>query len=232
MDKKTLLLYARTYEHRQRVQESLHIIRTALKKCDKWYVAFSGGKDATALFFLIENNFPNVVDLHFGDDELIFPETRDYIFLIKNTFGERFFESKMNVRHGDYFEAFKDDNEALKKVPNYWSGCFLGLRAEENTIRKNLLKFKGKWAYELKNGKFNCNPIIKWKVRDVWAYILSNKIPYNKTYDMQAEAGIKDLHLQRVIPFGYRKSLDILRRTYPSLYNEWLIKYPQAGLLT
>jgi 3'-phosphoadenosine 5'-phosphosulfate sulfotransferase (PAPS reductase)/FAD synthetase len=232
MDRKTLLLYSKTLEHKYKVQESLNIIKNALKKCDKWYVAFSGGKDATALFYLIENNFPNIVDLHFGNDELIFPETIDYIELIKNTFGYRFFESKMNVKHGDYFEAFSGDSDAIKKVPNNWDGCFMGLRAEENTIRKNLLKRKGKWAYYLKNGNWHCHPLLKWKVQDVWAYIYSNNIPYNKTYDIQLKSGIKDLQLQRVIPFGYRKSLDILRKAYPSLYNEWLIKFPQAGLMT
>lgn len=232
MDKKTLLLYSRTYEHKFKVQESLNILKNAFKKCNNWYVAFSGGKDATALFFLIENNFPNIVDLHFGDDELIFPETREYIETIKKTFGNRFYHSKMNVKHGDYFEAFKNDNDALKKAPNLWDGCFMGLRAQENTIRKNLLKRKGIWAYQLKNEKWHCNPIIKWNVNDVWAYIYSNNIPYNTTYDIQLKSGIKDLNLQRVIPFGYRKSLDILRKSYPNLYNEWLIKYPQAGLMT
>lgn len=232
MNRRTLTLYARTYEHRSKVKESENIIRNAFSKISVWYVAFSGGKDATVVLDLVEKFGCGNVELHFGDDDLIFPETREYLSRISDKCGNRLHSTKIRTSHGDYFTAFENDSSASETVPNLWEGCFMGLRAQENTIRRNLLKYKGKWAYKVKSGMWHCNPIIKWTSMDVWAYIYSNNIDYNKSYDIQRNSGIKDINLQRVIPFGYRKSLDILRMAYPSLYNEWLIKHPKVGLNT
>ena len=32
-----------------------------------------------------------------------------------------------------------------------------------------------------------CYPILNWTYVDVWAYIISNNLPYHSTYDLQGE---------------------------------------------
>jgi 3'-phosphoadenosine 5'-phosphosulfate sulfotransferase (PAPS reductase)/FAD synthetase len=81
---------------------------------------------------------------------------------------------------------------------------------------------------------WHCNPIHQWSWKDVWAYIYSNEVDYNRAYDRLDEIGVEPEHqrigplaVERVLSFG---QLVILKRGWPDLYNKFCDKYPEARL--
>jgi 3'-phosphoadenosine 5'-phosphosulfate sulfotransferase (PAPS reductase)/FAD synthetase len=111
------------------------------------------------------------------------------------------------------------------------AGAFLGLRADESAIRRMNLRMRGTLC-ELRNGLWHCCPVANWAVLDIWAYILSRKIDYNRAYDRMESLGI-DLDRQRIAEFSIERvtqygTLAILKRGWPGLWNEYAGAHPEA----
>lgn len=61
----------------------------------------------------------------------------------------------------------------------------LGLRASERGPRERLLRARGP-TYQLLSGTWKTNPLAWWTTQDVWAYIVSRDLPYNRRiYDAE-----------------------------------------------
>jgi len=70
-----------------------------------------------------------------------------------------------------------------------------------------------------------------WSTLDIWAYIFSRNLPYNHAYNKMDEMGI-DLERQRIGPFAVERvlgygQLQILKRGWPDLYNQFVAQYPE-----
>lgn len=218
MWKQQMLEYSETDVHKKRVSVSKQVIQEALSKCDNPYVSISGGKDSTVVHALCPSELRRV----HHDDEFCLFVTRQYLSTIPNLI-----TLKTESTHTDWFVTNAGDND----LDNfYFDGCFLGLRAEENSYRRKHLANYG-LIYESK-GRIFCNPIAWWKTEDVWAHLLSNNIRYNSAYDIMRSKGIKP-ERQRIGPFandravGYGQ-LQILKRCFPHDFNIFCAKYPKA----
>lgn len=213
-----MLEYAETDIHKKRVSVSKQVIQEAIEKTSNPYVSISGGKDSTVVHALCP---PDIRRIH-HDDEFCLSVTNQYLKSISHLI-----ILKTEAKHTDWFVTNKGEND-LSKLD--FDCCFLGLRAQENSYRRKHLANYG-LIYESK-GKIFCNPISWWKIEDVWAFLLSNEIPYNAAYDIMHENGVSP-DRQRIGPFandravGYGQ-LQILKKCFPSDFNRFCSKYPKA----
>lgn len=220
-------LHAKTNSYQSRLRVARRIVKKAMAIDTDWYVAFSGGKDSTVVAALAaeqKNNIP----LIWSDDEWWLPETEEYMSRIANLHHIR-----TNTCHAEWFHVSGD----WDGIPEYakskgLDGCFLGLRQEESNRRRVYLRTYGPLHYANNNHQWQCNPIHDWIWLDVWAYIYSNDLDYNRAYDRLDEIGVEPKN-QRIGPFAVDRALRygqlaILKKGWPDVYNKFAARYPEA----
>jgi phosphoadenosine phosphosulfate reductase len=69
--------------------------------------------------------------------------------------------------------------EPLKRAFAGLDAWICGLRREQSVTRKDLKLVE----WDENNGLIKVNPLIDWTEAELWAYIRSNHIPYNKLHD-------------------------------------------------
>ena len=143
-------------------------------------------------------------------------------------------ETIKTISGGDSTDYSKLTAKKLKELAKEkgLDGVFLGLRAEENKQRKIFLRKYSSLYFVQQKQIWYCNPIAWWSVYDVWAYILSNQIDYNKAYDKLSEINIA-IDKQRIGPFANERALGygqlaILKIGWPEEYQRFQEKYPEA----
>jgi 3'-phosphoadenosine 5'-phosphosulfate sulfotransferase (PAPS reductase)/FAD synthetase len=232
-------LHAKTKEYRSRVDRARRIIDRAREACPTWYVAFSGGKDSSCVLHLVRSVAPDTTAVT-SVRQWDLPETEELLAATPNlhriTYDgytgkewARRWESReqLMARHPDARWLAVDEIQSRGTKER---GVFLGLRAEEAGYRKLHLRALGTLYDCEKTGKWHCNPIAWWSVRDVWAYIAENDVPYNRAYDVMQEMGIA-ADAQRIGPFDYALNagaLAILKRGWPEYFNRIAAQHPEA----
>lgn len=229
------LLHSKSKIFAIRVEQARQIIKNALQKIKSPYVAFSGGKDSTVVYSLVREYISDISAI-WSDDEWFLPETFEYIQRLQQS-GLNVQQIRTNAIHTEWFRV-KGDWDG---IPDYarchnFDGVFLGLRQEESAIRRVHLRTLGSLFYAKKDGFWHCNPIHNWTWQDVWAYILSKGIDYNKAYDKLEEMGIDPKH-QRIGPFAVERVLGhgqivILKRGWIDLYNQFAAEHPEVKIYT
>ena len=234
IDRKSFILHSRSKTFQKRVGQSIGIIEKALTAKQKWYVAFSGGKDSTVVLNLVLKLLPDSF-IFWSDEEFFLPETGEYIQRLKKN-GLNIRQCNGEIKPTEWFTSNKDKQgtgkTALAKSLNL-GGVFLGLRAEENGYRKIFLRKYSPLYFAENRDIWLCNPIAWWTVRDVWTYIISNELDYNKAYDKLSDLGLT-LDRQRIGPYATEKVLGygqlvILKMGWPEEYHRFVKKFPQAS---
>lgn len=225
-----VLLYARMPEHRYKVAQAERIVREMLARVQAPYAAYSTGKDSQVVLDLVRHAAPDVPAIY-GDDEWKLPETDAMLDSTLNLV-----RIPMRVRHAEWFTAH-EDSDLPDPTPTWaanmgYDGCFLGLRMDENAKRRLLVRARGATFYNERRRIWTCCPIAAWSVRDVWAYLLSRRLPYNAAYDVLERLGIP-LAQQRIGPFAVERvlgcgQLAILKRGWPDLFNRFAAAHPEA----
>lgn len=246
LERAGLLAHARTAAFERKVEQATTIIRRWLTQCLNPYVAFSGGKDSTVCLHLVRAFRPDTIALYWHD-EWTLPETDD---LVAATPLLR--EIAATVEHASWFTAWEDgpdslpanvewvereksDGEGIWKLG--YDGACIGLRADENSSRKVHIRAHGANLYAKKNRQWQCYPLAWWRDEDVWAYIVSRDLAYNRAYDRLAELGVPRRG-RRIGPLAvesrgphdplHRGQLAILKQGWPDLYNRFAARYPAA----
>lgn len=224
--RRPFLLHAQTGEHSARVRRAQKIVAEALIMPRQGYVALSGGKDSTVVLSLVREQAPETPAV-FSDDEWWLPETEEYLRGVEGLHWIR-----TNATHAAWFKTDGD----YDGIPDYaarqgWSMVFLGLRAEESAQRRAYLCKYGT-AHINKAGAALINPIAWWTTQDVWAYILSHGLLYNRAYDRLRGLGLEPCR-QRIGPFATERALGygqlaILKRGWPELYNRFAAAHPEV----
>lgn len=108
----------------------------------------------------------------------------------------------------------------------------IGLREEESSGRKKRGQVFGD-IFQKKDGYHYCYPISKWKVEDIWCYIMSRELPYNKAYEVLLRLGVplKDQRVgcyfgsagNTIGRFVYLKYLDI------GQWNRYIKDFPKLA---
>lgn len=185
--KEALRKWAEMEEHKTRVKEAQNTIRQALCECKKPYVAFSGGKDSTCVLHLVLQQCPAVTVFHWDYGPYLMPrEIERETLEIARRLGtkELVIETSPQYRSrqdtGIWYKEFfgRVTKDLLEKGHDL---VFVGIRKEESVSRRLRIQ-AGRSLTRIKE----CWPIQNWSWKDVWAYLLSNNVPYHSVYDKYA----------------------------------------------
>ncbi len=187
------ILHSKTREFWENVEEAKLLIEDAFKKFPKWHLAYSGGKDSTAVLGLLwEMGLNDKVELFNICDDRAFSFHIPYLKMMAERYA-----FKLDLRNlGDTLEKdFRLDEasswqlkdlakyiDEIRDKKNQSSGVFMGLRAEESKKRKFLWSQTLGVADKNKKGLWYCNPIMRWSANDVFAFLLTRKIPIIDVY--------------------------------------------------
>jgi 3'-phosphoadenosine 5'-phosphosulfate sulfotransferase (PAPS reductase)/FAD synthetase len=188
--RKTFAAWAKTEAHQHAVAEARRVIAEALAQSKKPMVSFSGGKDSTAMLHLVLQQKPDVTVWHWDYGPAFVPrEVQAEIENLARRLGVtqlridtssiywRDWRKAKNVFYRVYFGFV-----APRLLQEGYDCVFVGIRAEESVKRKlrisarrSLTAIREAW------------PLASWQWLDVWAYLVSNNVPYLSLYDSRAE---------------------------------------------
>jgi len=182
----TFILWSETDGYKEKVREAKDIIDKALKRYTNPYVAYSGGKDSLCLLHLVlqEQNDIDVWHWDYGDALIPRSIEREIIKNARQIGAENIVIRKRgNNKHAreNYKFGYRHFFVSLNKLKKErrWNLGFIGIRKEESLRRKR------EYSHFFDNQ--NCYPILNFSWKDVWAYIVSNNLPYPSIYDRYAE---------------------------------------------
>lgn len=188
--RRCFLAHSETPEYRRALREAEETIASALARAQKPYVAFSGGKDSTALLHLVLQQQPDVMVLHwdYGRHFMPWPLEREvrrnarllgarHLRIESSPLYERLGRQAYNI-WGKVFLG----QVAPALAREGYDLAFVGLRAEESWARRARIR-RQRYLSAIPE----CWPLASWTWLDVWAYIISNKLPYPSYYDQVGE---------------------------------------------
>lgn len=255
---------------RTAISGKINVLESAKKRIsyifdnyDNIQLAFSGGKDSTALFHLINaeakkrnRNFY----LFFLDQEAEYQGTIDMvhwamsqpnviplwyqvpIFMTNACSSEQLFlwawgEGEKWVREKDqlsiheikckypkrFYKFVLWANMQMKKLAGK-SITILGLRAEESPSRRFVMFGEDKDLFWIrkKHEPHKAYPIIDWSFTDVWKFLTSNNLKYNKVYDLMYMKGIplRQMRVSNLIHEKAYRCLTELQELEPETYDK------------
>lgn len=226
-------------------------------------LSFSGGKDSTVLFHLLNEEAKKrnrKFILYFQDQEAEYQATIDFvewamsqpnviplwyqvpIFMTNAASHQQLFlwawgEGEEWVREKNANAIHFIENKYPKRFHkfNLWVGqnlrklegksiSLIGLRAEESPDRRFVLFGENSELFWLrrKNEPHRAYPIIDWRYKDVWKYLIEGNFKYNKIYDKMYMLG-HDIRTMRVSNLVHEKAfrcLTDLQELEPETYNK------------
>jgi len=242
---KEFMLNAELDSYLRNVERSIEYIHKAFEITSDWYVAWSGGKDSTALAHLVTRLYPET-EIWSEKDDCDFPGEYEYVkmvgekynFNLKITFCDSLWQAiqdqKIDICEDLHSRgtAFSDQffySEVAKQEARH-DGCFLGLRDQESRGRR-LNTYMRSAIYQKKNGKYICNAIHHWSAVDVFSYLVSHEIPildvYFKTKFMGHPTKIRKSWMlpSHQASQGY---CSWLRYYYPEMFEQLKALHPEV----
>lgn len=153
------------------------------------YVSFSAGKDSSVIAHAVHARYPEVPILmvdpgkpwHWNDADVAL--WMDYIQAQRWNFTSFPWDKSgavdgtLDALHASMFtalDAYAKERGLTQRI--------MGMRQQESRGRAMLVATKGD-AYEYVGGGSALLPIAKWRTEDVWAYIVTNDLPWLSIYD-------------------------------------------------
>lgn len=233
-DRRKYIAYSKLPRFKKRLKEAREISQKAMD-IGPFYCAFSGGKDSTVVAHI------SGFDKWHWHDEIYLPETNAYLersdcnMLAQESYHSEEFTAWKDCRPDkesniEFLEGKNDPDKVFREKG--YVGVVLGLRCEENRRRRFLLGKHGP-LFKKKNGFWYCNPIWNWSSLDVWAYIATTGIDYNKDYDKllsllqdEKHCRIGPILQERVLSMG---QMAILRAGWPEFVNNLKERFPNVS---
>jgi phosphoadenosine phosphosulfate reductase len=249
-ERERYLLHARSAAYQRRLLRAKEAIREALSMCERPYVSFSGGKDSTVLLHLVRQQKPDI-EAAFFDSGAEFPDTIAFVERMAEEIDIHWIEPAYTMLElYEMVGAFSgkprtralatgEMSRILIKEParhmheQGFDLAFLGLRAQESKYRTRNYGVRGhiyKVAYD---GLYHAIPLATWQPVDIWAYIVSEGIPYNPVYDKEWPGGREAIRMG-----AYAGSTDgtlahgrwaFVKRHYPDIWREFVARFPAAS---
>lgn len=122
----------------------------------------------------------------------------------------------MSITDPEFFPWFHRGMEFEELVPKFgeWysqgklCACLVGIRSDESlnryrTIAAKKSTFEGlQWTTLVDRRLYNAYPIYDWRTADIWRYVGTFGVSYNRLYDLMHQAGLS-IHQQRICqPYG------------------------------
>jgi len=226
-------IHATTRTFERRLESAREVIARAHEVRALPIVALSGGKDSTVVLDLVREIASDIPAV-WSDDVYYLPETGEYVERLKRSVNVH--HIRTNAQHTPWFKVegqdWDDIDHYVKK--RFGAGMtFLGLRKEESAARRIWLCKFGPLHFAVSRDMWVCNPIWNWSWRDVWAYIVSRGLDYNRAYDRLEALGIQPEH-QRIGPFAVERvlwtgQLSLLKRGWPEEFARFARDFPEAN---
>ena len=153
------------------------------------YVAFSTGKDSSVIAHAVHARYPDVPILMVDSDNpyrwtkadaekwTAYIERMKWNFTAFKWAKSKVVAGKLDKLHASMFAELQEHAEARG-----WTQRIMGMRQEESHSRAMLVATKGD-EYDYVDGGSALLPIARWTTNDVWAYIVTNDIPWLTVYD-------------------------------------------------
>lgn len=212
-----------------------------IERCDKAYIAFSGGKDSIALLNICDDVLPLDVPVIFSDTDMELPDTYVVWDKIRELYPKRtFITARADSTALDNWKEFGPPSRTIrwccsihKSTPalinlKQLTGktsirvmAFVGVRGEESISRS----FYEDSNDGVKNAsQMNRMPLLEWGAHELWLYIFANKLYINNAYRMG---------LPRVgcimCPESSEKYLWYVDKAYPELVDEYIDVIEKTG---
>lgn len=221
-----------------------------LEKHEKPYLALSGGKDSTAMAFVVNEAASLIgkdfeVWAHISDAS--FPGTRETIEVVCQKINRKLVlhespVSAFEIAAGRERRAFGKSGYFYDSIREYAKDkdlAFVGTRAFESKRRMKAAKIHGEVFYSKSMGDVTvCTPLIWFTLEDVAAILYRYNAPIHPIYSMQAIENGKNINDEtQWIRLNYVTSKDLLnkgtaiflKRNYPHLFNKLKSVYPKVG---
>ena len=200
-----LRYYLRTKDRQfyNRISQAIDIISNALERSCNPIVAWSGGKDSTAMLHLVWKLKPDIKIYHL-DSGYSFKDVSDFIRKLYKQWNLNLHIEQQRI---DYLELCKEfglphtRNEQLQKkvveklkkrssdeyyIANNHDLVFIGLRAEESIGRKWVRRASAKNGYIIHGKSYNrCYPKINLIAIDILSYHEKLQIPCAEIYNKE-----------------------------------------------
>lgn len=122
------------------------------------------------------NVMDEIKDKYNTNIEVMFPDTHEVEEMVRVNGMNLFYKSAENRKLCCGIRKVHPLNKMLTTL----DGWITGLRSDQTENRSNTARLE---IDEQHNGMIKVNPIIDWEWEQVWNYIKSNDIPYNKLHD-------------------------------------------------
>lgn len=238
-------LYATQPGHKRRVEEA----RRLIERHPRYAVSVSWGKDSTVVLALSADVHGSVIGIHGRYREPAerltdLDEVRDSALSRLNVdYHEVEVPGEWDVfeRVGHAFRSASSREE--KRAIAWWDrefadrmraaavrlGCpgySYGYRTRESRARKINVAMRGS-DYLLKDGFGSLLPLAKWTSDDVWAYLVTNDLPWPRIYDIAANRErMRSDFTWTVNMFQWGQEAE-WRRAYPELFDRWIERWPE-----
>jgi len=190
IDREMYLIYSETDEYQEAVRQLHENVSKAFSEHSKPYVAYSGGKDSLVMSHAVLRENPGTLIFHWDYGPYYMPrELEREIIDMAHQIGAR----NLRVESTNVYKVKK--REAISVLGKMLYGrvmpdlkkegydlAFVGLRAQEGCKRAKRVSD----LFENDSVLPNCFPVRHMKARDIWAYIISNNLPYCSHYDKYA----------------------------------------------
>jgi phosphoadenosine phosphosulfate reductase len=228
-------------ELKWKIVKSNSILNEFFNTCENPYIAFSTGKDSSVCLDLALKIKPDIPIVYFDADAKT-PDTAEMLDYFTNQSynvirykTEPLLETlkKYGFNHPkiETYTMKSTVYEPIKKLLKEYNfdGVILGLREEENHGRKMMLRKHGSLFFQKRDCVYECNPISKWTSTEVWDYIDSNKIKYNKEYDNTLFLPREKIRVSYCYGETFRTCgrVVFLKHYYPELFNRFLKEIPE-----
>jgi 3'-phosphoadenosine 5'-phosphosulfate sulfotransferase (PAPS reductase)/FAD synthetase len=239
MTRTEALLRCQLQDYKTRVERARDFVSRALTQCKKPYVAFSTGKDSTALLNLVREQCPNVAVVYLDSPGCALPESlklldtyeRQGMNLIRwqvKSFLEIYREVDLEDPRWDAITMKELVYKPVKQLitEHGFDGIFLGLRADESHARRVSAHMRGELFFRKSNQVIECLPLLWWSADDVWTHILSEDLLYNAAYDH----GFERVCFWCGQSGRTRGRWVTLKRHWPQLFNQLAAEFPEVTL--
>lgn len=245
-EKELYEVHSRSRRFRRKMLQADEIIRQSLDKTENPYVAFSLGKDSSAMLFMVARQAPDLTTriissgetrlLHRNFDEALswwrktFPRLDIQEINLDRIFSEEWedatWKEQRAASHGDLGrEAAKGGND---RGP--FDCVFMGLRREESKARRWSLKSPihrySDDRKDLNAGMLRACPLAYWTTMDVGALHVRGNIPMLESYEREGLAARTTLRLSKTTVENHNALGDLKRRDMQA-YNVLLARFPE-----
>lgn len=254
-EKELYLLHSKTKMYKRRIEDAMETARKAISEINGNHaLSYSGGKDSTVMLDICMKAGFNGDLIQFFYSEYENPKMNlDIADMMSERCGLKLYRLKCYSSKeawddsGRFFVIPSNDLEKrlVRKVAsdfgkqsnkisekNGYRLHFIGMRKAESNQRRMTLGSKGLTYYAKTRNGITCCPIGNLTDNDIWAYIISNNLPYISCYDNPLFDRRKIRN--ELTYFCTRKAVfqgvvETYKFIYPDIFSELRKNYPETG---